>query len=73
MRRAEKFAHSLGLGSLFACVSLAFIVVLHMVFQGYFLGVEKNSVVLTLELALLPVSATYFVFLWHQKIKELKK
>lgn len=73
MRFVEQVFHYLGLSCLGSCVGLTVIVFSHIAIQGYFLGVESNSAVLTLELALLPVSATYLVFLWHQKIKELKK
>lgn len=73
LRKSEKFVHLLGFGCLFACVGLAFMVFLHIAFQGYFLGVESNRVVLALELATLPVSAAYFGYLWIQKMKEMKK
>ena len=74
MRFVEKFVHLVGLGCIFAYVGLTFIVFLHIAFQGYFLGVEPNRVVLALELVLLlPVSAVYFSYLWIQKLREMDK
>jgi hypothetical protein len=62
--------HSLGLSCLGGAVFLQVLVFKDIIVQGYFVGVEKNPLILHLEVALTIFSAIYLVHLFISKIRS---
>ncbi len=63
--------HSLGLSCLGGAVFLQILVFKDIVQQGYFMGIEKNPVILQLEVALTVFAVIYLVHLYISKIRTI--
>ena len=63
--------HSLGLSCLGGAVFLQILVFKDIVQQGYFVGIEKNPVILQLEVALTVFAVIYLVHLYISKIRAI--
>ncbi len=63
--------HSLGLSCLGGSVFLQILVFKDIVQQGYFVGIEKNPVILQLEVALTVFAVIYLVHLYISKIRTI--
>jgi hypothetical protein len=63
--------HSLGLSCLGGAVFLQILVFKDIVSQGYFMGIEKNPVILQLEVALTVFAVIYLVHLYISKIRAI--
>jgi hypothetical protein len=63
--------HSLGLSCLGGAVFLQILVFKDIVQQGYFMGIEKNPVILQLEVALTVFAVIYLVHLYVSKIRTI--
>lgn len=61
--------HSLGLSCLGGAVFLQILVFKDILQQGYFLGVEKNPIILEFEVALTIFSVVYLAQLYASKIR----
>lgn len=62
--------HSLGLSCLGGAVFLQILVFKDIVQQGYFMGIEKNPVILQFEVALTVFALIYLVHLYVSKIRS---
>jgi hypothetical protein len=71
LARARLVFHSLGLSCLGGAVFLQILVFKDIVQQGYFMGIEKNPVVLQLEVALTVFAVVYLVHLYISKIRTI--
>jgi len=63
--------HSIGLSCLGGAVFLQILVFKDIVQQGYFVGIEKNPVVLQLEVALTVFAVVYLIHLYVSKIRAI--
>jgi hypothetical protein len=63
--------HSIGLSCLGGAVFLQILVFKDIVQQGYFVGIEKNPVVLQLEVALTVFAVVYLIHLYISKIRAI--
>lgn len=69
--RLRMVFHSLGLSCLGGAVFLQILVFKDILQQGYFLGVEKNPVILESEIALTVFAVVYLIHLYVSKIRSL--
>ena len=63
--------HSLGLSCLGGAVFLQILVFKDIVQQGYFVGIEKNPVILQFEVALTVFAVVYLIHLYISKIRAI--
>ena len=63
--------HSIGLSCLGGAVFLQILVFKDIVQQGYFMGIEKNPVILQLEVALTVFAVVYLIHLYISKIRAI--
>jgi len=63
--------HSLGLSCLGGAVFLQILVFKDIVQQGYFVGIERNPIILQFEVALTVFAAIYLIHLYISKIKSI--
>jgi hypothetical protein len=62
--------HSLGLSCLGGAVFLQILVFKDILQQGYFMGIERNPVILELEVALTVFATIYLIHLYVSKISS---
>lgn len=55
--------HSLGLSCIGASIILQLIVLIDIMWKGYFLGTEENPIILSVEMFLTVFALTYFLLL----------
>lgn len=63
--------HSLGLSCLGGAVFLQILVFKDIAQQGYFVGAERNPIILQLEVALTVFAVIYLIHLYISKIRSL--
>lgn len=63
--------HSIGLSCLGGAVFLQILVFKDIVQQGYFMGIEKNPIILQLEVALTVFAVVYLIHLYISKIRTI--
>ena len=63
--------HSLGLSCLGGAVFLQILVFKDIALNGYFIGIEKNPIVLQSEVALTIFAVVYLIHLYVSKIRSL--
>lgn len=63
--------HTIGLSCLGGAVFLQILVFKDIVQQGYFMGIEKNPIILQLEVALTVFAVVYLVHLYISKIRAI--
>ncbi len=71
LERLRLVFHSLGLSCLGGAVFLQILVFKDIVQQGYFMGIERNPVILELEVVLTVFATIYLVHLYVSKIRSL--
>lgn len=70
LTRLRLVFHSLGLSCLGGAVFLQILVFKDIVQQGYFMGIEKNPIILQFEVALTVFALVYLVHLYISKIRS---
>jgi hypothetical protein len=70
--RARIFIHILGLSCIGGSVFLQMLVFSNMAMQGYFYAVEKNKLMLSLEMILTMFALIYFLYIYQRFIRSLK-
>ena len=70
LARLRLVFHSLGLSCLGGAVLLQILVFKDIVQQGYFMGIEKNPVILQFEVALTVFALIYLIHLYVSKIRS---
>ena len=63
--------HTMGLSCLGGAVFLQILVFKDILQQGYFMGIEKNPVILQLEVALTVFAVVYLIHLYISKIRAI--
>jgi hypothetical protein len=71
LERLRLVFHSLGLSCLGGAVFLQILVFKDILQQGYFMGIERNPVILELEVALTVFATIYLIHLYVSKIRSL--
>ncbi len=71
LARMRLVFHSLGLSCLGGAVFLQILVFKDIMQQGYFVGIEKNPVILQLEVALTVFAVVYLIHLYISKIRTI--
>lgn len=71
LARVRLIFHSLGLSCLGGAVFLQILVFKDIVQQGYFMGIERNPVILQLEISLTVFAVIYLVHLYISKIRTI--
>ena len=71
-RRMRLVFHSLGLSCLGGAIFLQILVFADIVSHGYFMAVEQNSTILSLEVFLTGFASVYFVYVYQRLIRQVK-
>lgn len=71
LERMRLIFHGVGLSCLGGAVFLQILVFKEILQRGYFVGVEKNPIILQFEVALTIFAAVYLVHLYISKIRSL--
>jgi hypothetical protein len=71
-RRIRMLFHTLGLSCLGGAIFLQILVFTDILQHGYFMAVEKNPVILSLEIGLTLFASVYFVFVYQRFIRTLR-
>jgi hypothetical protein len=71
-RRLRQFIHCLGFSCIGGAIFLQILVFSDIVTQGYFLAVEQNQLILTLEVMLTFFALIYFVYVYQRFIRALE-
>ncbi|MCS7096677.1 MAG: hypothetical protein N3F10_03940 [Candidatus Bathyarchaeota archaeon] len=67
------FIHTLGLSCLGGAIFLELLVFMDILRRGYFMAVENNPLILAFETFLTLFALAYFIYLYHQLIRSLKR
>jgi hypothetical protein len=70
-RRLRVLFHLLGLSCLGGAIFLQILVFTGIAQQGYFMAVEQNSTILTLEVAVTAFVVVYFIYLYQRLLRSL--
>jgi hypothetical protein len=71
--RKLRFAfHSFGLSCLGGAIFLQVLVFSDIVFRGYFMAIEQNATILTLEVGLTGFAAIYFLYVYQRLMRQVK-
>jgi len=65
-RKKRLLVHSFGLSCLGGAIFLQILVFVDIVRRGYFIAVERNPVILTVEVGLTICALVYFVYLYQR-------
>jgi hypothetical protein len=71
-RRIRMFFHSLGLSSIGGAIFLQILVFSDIFQHGYFMAVEKNQTILTLEVGLTAFALIYFIYIYQRLIRSIR-
>jgi hypothetical protein len=71
-RRIHLLFHTLGLSCVGGALFLEVLVFTDIFQRGYFMAVERNQAILTLELALTAFSLAYFAYLYLRFIRSVR-
>lgn len=71
-RRMRVLFHSLGLSCLGGALFLQVLVFADILMRGYFMAVERNSVILASEIGLTAFSLVYFVYIYQRFIRSVR-
>jgi len=71
-RRIRVLFHTLGLSCLGGAIFLQILVFTDILQNGYFMAVENNPIILTLEVALTAFALIYFVYMYQRLIRSIK-
>jgi hypothetical protein len=64
--------HTLGLSCLGGAIFLQTLVFAGIVQQGYFMAIEQNSTILSLEVALTVFAIVYFVYIYQRLLRSVR-
>jgi len=64
--------HTLGLSCLGGAIFLQILVFTDIAQQGYFMAVENNPAILTLEILLTAFALIYFIYIYQRLIRSIK-
>ncbi len=70
--RIRLLFHSLGLSCLGGAIFLQILVFTDIFTHGYFMAIENNPVVLTLEVGLTGFALIYFVYIYQRLIRQIR-
>jgi hypothetical protein len=71
-RRVQVLFHTLGLSCIGGAIFLQILVFADILQHGYFMAVEKNPAILTLEVFLTVFSLVYFVYTYFRFIRSIR-
>jgi hypothetical protein len=71
-RRIQVLFHTLGLSCIGGAIFLQVLVFTDILQHGYFMAVEKNPAILTLEVFLTIFSLVYFVYTYFRFIRSIR-
>ena len=71
-RRMRVLFHTLGLSCLGGAIFLQILVFTDILQYGYFMAVEKNPAILTLEMLLTTFSLIYFIYIYQRFIRSIR-
>jgi hypothetical protein len=71
-RRIRVLFHTLGLSCLGGAIFLQILVFTDILQNGYFMAVENNPLILTLEIALTAFALIYFIYMYQHLIRSIK-
>jgi len=71
-RRMRVFFHTLGLSCVGGAIFLQALVFSGIVQQGYFMAIEKNTLILGFEVALTVFAIIYFVYIYQRLIRTVR-
>jgi hypothetical protein len=71
-RRIRVLLHTLGLSCLGGAIFLQILVFADIAQRGYFMAVENNPTILTLEIALTAFAFIYFVYMYQRFIRSIR-
>ena len=71
-RRVQVLFHTLGLSCIGGAIFLQILVFTDILQHGYFMAVEKNPAILTLEVFLTIFSLVYFVYTYFRFIRSIR-
>jgi len=64
--------HTLGLSCLGGAIFLQILVFTDIIQNGYFMAVESNPIILTLEIVLTAFALIYFIYMYQRLIRSIK-
>ncbi len=67
--RLRKFVHCVGFSCIGGSIFLQILVFTDIITQGYFMAVEKNSFILTVEVILTFFALIYFLYVYQRFIR----
>ena len=71
--RKLRFAfHSFGLSCLGGAIFLQILVFGDILSRGYFMAIEQNTVILSLEVGLTGFAAIYFLYIYQRLMRQVK-
>ncbi|MGB9713543.1 MAG: hypothetical protein ACPLZC_01035 [Candidatus Bathyarchaeales archaeon] len=71
-RRIRVLFHTLGLSCLGGAIFLQILVFTDILQHGYFMAMENNPLILTLEVALTAFALIYFLYMYQRLIRSIK-
>jgi len=71
-RRIQLLFHTLGLSCLGGAIFLQVLVFTDILQHGYFMAVEKNPAILSLEVLLTVFSLAYFIYIYQRFIRSMR-
>lgn len=70
--RMRVFFHTLGLSCVGGAIFLQALVFSGIVQQGYFMAIEKNTMILSFEVVLTVFAIIYFVYIYQRLIRTVR-
>ncbi len=71
-KRLKQIIHSLGFSCLGGAIFLQLLVFLDILRQGYFMAVENNQAILTLEISLAFFALIYYLYMYRNFMRSLR-
>ena len=70
-RSVRVFLHTMGLSCIGGAIFLQALVFSGIVQQGYFMAIEKNTMILTFEVVLTAFAILYFAYIYQKLIRSV--
>jgi len=71
-KRVRILLHTLGLSSIGGAIFLQALVFIDIFQSGYFTAVERNSLILSFEIALTAFALLYFIYIYQRLMRQIK-
>ncbi|MCD6242206.1 hypothetical protein J7K06_00715 [Candidatus Bathyarchaeota archaeon] len=71
-RRLRQVLHSLGFSCIGAAIFLQILVFMDILRQGYFMAVERNMIILSIEIVLTFFGLIYFFYIYRWFLRSVK-